>query len=335
MDYLENNNKEKTPLIKRVLSPRMALFVVCYAVYFLVTQIQLRAGDFLLQESGELDSVTSYDYILPIINSVVTVVTLGTFLIAGYFAYNRSKVKMLRFPMAFCFSNVVGSFFSTLFTAVYATPFIDFSEGAAGVMGVLSSVTVAVKLISGLAFFIYFDGEKESNYYYDDDDYYSENPSSRSFRDKVLSHRFSVFITVMLVSLGTEIAGSLINSGLTAIIAFVPDSMIWISNYIEVLSYIISYALYILLSWYFAREIRTSLKLVGLIVMVGYAMNSFSFVFNSITNAFSQAGEHLLNSIFSMVFVSIAAFIVSVIKLIVLVTLCHKLKKSREQREYN
>jgi len=59
-------------------------------------------------------------------------------------------------------------------------------------------------------------------------------------------------------------------------------------------------------------------------------MNAFSFVINSITNVFSQAGEHLLNSIFSSVFVSVAAFIISIIKLIALVALCSKLKKSRE-----
>ncbi len=329
MDYLENNKEEKKPLLKRIISLRMLLFLTAYAVYLLVSWIQLKAGDFLLQESGELDSVTSYDYALPIINSVATVIILGTFLLAGFFAYSRSKVKMLRFPMSYCFSSVVGTFFSTLFTVIYATPMFDFSKSEVNVTEVLSVAVIILKALAAVIFFIYFDGEKDDDYYYYDE-YYAENPSSRSFRDRVLSHRFSVFFVVLIVSVGTEIANSLIRSGLTSAIALVPDNLIWLSNYIEVVTDIITYALYGFLSWYFAREVRTAVKLVGLVFFVTNAMNGFSFIINSITNVFSQAGEHLLNSIFSTVFVSVAAFIISMIKLVVLVVLCLKLKKSKQ-----
>jgi len=329
MDYLENDYEEKKSFLKRVLSKQLFLFAVAHAVFFLVEWIQLKAGDFLLQESGELDSVTSYDYILPVINSVATVITLGAFLLAGFFAYNRDKVKMLRFPMAYCISSVVGSFFSNLFMAIHATPLFDFSDAEVNVMQVLSVAVIVIKVIAALLFFLYFDGEKDDEYYYSDE-YYTENPSARSLRDKVLSHRFSVFFVVLIVSVGTEMAISLIRSGLTAAIMLVPDDLIWISNYIEVVTDILTYALYGFLSWYFARNVRTTVKFIGLIFFVTNAMNAFSFVINSITNVFSQAGEHLLNSIFSSVFVSVAAFIISIIKLIALVALCSKLKKSRE-----
>lgn len=329
MDYLENNNEEKKPLLKRVISLRMLLFAAAYAVYLLVSHIQLKAGDFLLQESGELDSVTSYDYILPVINSVATVVILGAFLLAGFFAYNKSKVKMLRFPMAYCISSVVGTFFSNFFMAVYATPLFDFSDSNVNVMQILSVVAIVIKIIVSFVFFLYFDGEMDDEYYYSDE-YYTENPSARSIRDKVLSHRFSVFFVVLIVSVGTEIVNGLIRSGLTTAITFVPDDFIWISNYIEVVTDILTYVLYGLLSWYFARDVRTTVKFIGLLFFVANAMNGFSFVINSITNAFSQAGEHLLNSIFSTVFVSVAAFIISIIRLVILVALCSKLKKAKE-----
>lgn len=330
MDYLENNNDEKQPLLKRIISLRALLFVAAYAVYLLVSQIQHKAGDFLLQESGELDSVTSYDYILPVINSVATVVILGAFMLAGFFAYNKSKRKMLRFPMAYCFSFIVGDFLSMLFTVVYATPVIDFTEAAADVTKIFSVAVKIITALSAFALFVYLDSEKDdSQYYYDE--YYVENPSSRSFRDKVLTRKFSVFFVVLIVSVGTEIASGLVRSVLTSAITLVPDNLIWISNYIEILTDIFTYALYGFLAWYFSRDVRMSVKFVGLIFLVEYAMNAFSFIINSITNAFSQAGEHLLNSIFSTVFVSVAAFIISMIKLAVLVLLCVRLKKSRER----
>jgi len=190
-------------------------------------------------------------------------------------------------------------------------------------------VAIVIKIIVSFVFFLYFDGEMDDEYYYSDE-YYTENPSARSIRDKVLSHRFSVFFVVLIVSVGTEIVNGLIRSGLTTAITFVPYDFIWISNYIEVVTDILTYALYGFLSWYFARNVRTAVKFIGLIFFVTNAMNAFSFVINSITNVFSQAGEHLLNSIFSSVFVSVAAFIISIIKLIALVALCSKLKKSRE-----
>lgn len=328
MDYLQNGYEEKKPLLKRILSLRLLLFVIAYAVFFLVSFIQLKAGDFLLQESGELDSVTSYDYVLPVINSVATVVTLVAFTLAGFFAYNKDKVKMLRFPMAYCISSAAGVTASNLFMAIHATPLFNLNS-----FKPLSFVAVAVKLICAFIFFLYFDSEKDDEYYYSDE-YYVENPSSRSLRDKILSHRFSVFFVVLIISVGVEISNGLIRSGLTAAIMLVPDDFIWISNYIEAVTDIITYALYALSAWYFSREIRTTLKFIGLIFFVAEAMNGFSFVINSITNAFSQAGEHLLNSIFSTVFVSVAAFIISVIRLIVLVAICSRLKKSKEAREY-
>lgn len=330
MDYLENNYEEKKPLKKRVLSLRPLLFAVAYAVYFLVSWIQLKAGDFLLQESGELDSVTTYDYVLPVINSVVTVVTLAAFMLAGFFAYNKSKVKMLRFPMAYCISSVIGNFFSDLFMAIHVTPLFDFSDSGINVMSILSVAAIVIRVAAAFVFFLYFDGENDDSYYYDD--YYVENPSSRSIRDRVLSGKLSVFLVVLIVCLGTEIISALIRSGLTAVIMLVPDEFIWTGNYIEAVTDIISLALYISLSWYFSRETRTTLKFIGLVFLVANAMNGFSFIINSITNAFSQAGEHLLNTIFSTVFVSVAAFIISVIRLAALILLCSRLKKSRERR---
>ncbi len=331
MDYLESYyGEKKPPLLKRIFSERLLLYIVAYAVYFAVSWLQLYAGDFLLQESGELDSVTSYDYVLPAINSAATVVTLGVFLLTGYFAYGKSKVRMLRFPMAYCFSSVVGSFFSTLFTAIYCTPLIDYSDVSFNVTEVSALIVIVLKVIAALVFFFYFDREKEEDAYFYDD-YYTENPSAgKSLRDRILSQRFSVLWTVLIVSVGTDMLIGILRSGLTALIMLVPDNLIWLSQYVEVVADIVTYGLYLMLGWYFARDIRTSVKLLGIIVFVTNAMNGFSFVFNSITNAFSQAGEHLLNSIFSTLFVSIAAFFVSIIKLVLIVLICSKLKKSKE-----
>lgn len=329
MDYLESYYGEKKPsILKRIFSKQLLLFIAAYAVYFVVSWLQLYAGDFILQDSGELDSVTSYDYVIPAINSAATVVILGTFILAGYFAYESNKIKMLRFPMAYCFSVVIGSFTSVLFSALLSTPFIADSQNLANLTELSSVAVVAFGCISALLFFFYFDREKEDDSYYDD--YYNEGAPKKSLREKILSHRFSVLWTVLIISLGTDIISSLLRSGLTALIVTVPDNLIWISQYVEVVSDIVTYGLYLLLGWYFTKNIRTSVKLLGVIVVVTNAMNGFSFIFNSITNVFSQAGEHLLNSIFSTIFVNIAAFIVSVIKLIIIVTICSKMKKSKE-----
>ncbi len=330
MDYLESYYGEKKPsLLKRIFSKQLLLFIVAYAVYFAVSWVKLYAGDFILQDSGELDSVTSYDYVIPAINSAATVVILGTFLLAGYFAYESNKIKMLRFPMAYCFSSVVGTFLSMLFTAIYSTPIIDYSQVNFNFTDISAVAVIVLKVAFALLFFFYFDREKDDDgYYYDE--YYTNDTAKRTLREKILSHRFSVLWTVLVVSLGTDLIGGVLRSGLTALIMLVPDNLIWISQYVEVVSDVVIYGLYFLLGWYFTRDIRTSVKLLGIIVVVSNAMNGFSFVFNSITNVFSQAGEHLLNSIFSTIFVSIATFIVSVIKLIIIVVICSKMKKSRE-----
>ena len=309
---------------------RMLLFTFAYLTFFSASLLQFYAGDFILQESGLLDSVTSYDYIMPALESGVAAVTLAAFLGTGYLAYEKNKIQMLRFPMAFCISTVFASFLSFLFAALLSTPYIVPEEADINLVGIQQIIGTAVNAITAFLLFIYFDKENDDDFSHYND-YYVENPTAyRSLRTKILSKRFCVLIIVFIV-VGAEIlAAKLSRSVFTTVVMNVPDEYLWISYYIESAADIVSYGLCLVLAWYFARSIRTTAKFIGIICLAQYAANCLTFINNSISNVFAQSGDHLLNSLFSTIFVGASSFVISALKLVFIIVLCQRLYKIQQ-----
>ncbi len=309
---------------------RMLLFVLAYLVFFAVSMLQLYAGDFIPQESGFLDSVTTYDYIIPAIDSAVTLITLVAFFGLGFVAYKKDKVQMLRFPMAFCISTIVASFLSFLVSALLSTPYFVPETADINLVLIQQIIYSASNAIISILLFIYFDKENPDDYtgY---NEYYVENPSAyKSIRTKILSKRFNVFIIVAIV-VGAEIlAAKLSRAGLISVIVTLPDEYLWVSYYIEVVADMLSYGLCLALAWYFARSKRVTLKLIGIICLAEYASECLSFVNSTISNIFAQESDHWLNTLFSVIFVNTSTFIISVIKLVFIIILCHRLYKKQQ-----
>ena len=315
-------------LFKKLFSKRGLFFFLATLLFLAVSAVQLYAGNFLLQESGQLDSITAYDYALPAINSGAVLITLASFLLAGFFAYDKNKVKMFRFPMAYSISAAVGSFLSNFFTAIHSTPMFNSDIDLTRINAWL---IMAMRLVVMWCVFLYFD-DGDGDYcgdYYTYDPY--GQPGGTNLREKILTHRFSTLWVVLIVSEGTGLLNKLLTTGLASLIIFVPEEYYWLSYYIYVVTDLVYCLLLILLSMYLVRSFRVASKLCGIIVLSGSFMECFSFVFNSITNVFAQAGDHLLNSIFSTVFVSIASVLIGVIRFAVLFLLCRALRKATEE----
>ena len=309
---------------------RMLLFVLAYAVYAGASLLQLYSGDFIPQESSQLDGITAYDYIMPIINSLVVAVSLAAFFFAGYYSYAKDKIRMLRYPMAFSISCIVSSFCSFLFTALLSTPAIGFESMDIDFVQIQNVGAALANIVTAFLMFLYFDREKDDEYCYYTD-YYVENPSAyRSLRSKILSWRFSIFCVILIVA-GTEaLVARLARSGFTTIIMNVPDDYLWVSYYIEVAADIVSYSVCILLAAYFARNIRLTAKLVGIICLAESCVNSLSFINNSISNVFSQAGDHWLNSVLSTIFVGASSSVIAVVRFALIVFICYRLEKIQQ-----
>lgn len=327
MRFTLNESTEKISVLKSFFSQKLLMFVSAYIIRLALLGIQLYAGEFVLQGTGDFDNITSYDYIIPVINSAVTVITLAAFCFMGYLAYGKDKLKIFRFPMAYCFSAAFAAFISDFFIATYNSPLMDsFNVG----YGTVDVVVAVLQFASAVLFFFYFDHEKEKDMY-SDDKYSIENPTvRRTLRGKMLSHRLSVLWIVLAVSEGAGVISSLIRSGLTALFVILPENYYWTGGYIETVAVAVQYAAYFLFAVYLLRDVKLSARFIGIILFVSTAMDGFSFVINSITNVFSQAGEHWLNSVFSTIFVVIISFVFSVVKLLILVFLCRKLKKLTE-----
>lgn len=309
---------------------RMLLFVSAYIIYFASTLLQLYAGDFIPQEVGLLDSVSAYDYIMPVIDSGVVLVTLGAFFGSGYAAYEKNKVQMLRFPMAFCISDVIATFVSFMITALLSTPYIVPETVDINLVQIQQLTGAVVKIVAALLLFVYFDKEKSDDYSYYND-YYVENPSAyRSLRNKIISKRFGVFSVVIIV-VGAEIlAARLSRSVFTTAVVSLPDEYLFLSYYIETAADIISYGLCLALAWYFARNRRITMKLIGIICLSEYGSHCLTFANNFISNVFSQADDHWISTLFTTIFVGASTFIISVIKLAFIIILCSRLYKIQQ-----
>ena len=309
---------------------RMLLFVSAYIIFFVLSLLQFYAGDFIPQESGLLDSVTAYDYILPAIESASALITIIAFLGLGFVAYKKDKVKMLRFPMSFCISSVVASFLSFFVSAVLSTPYFVAETVEINLVLIQQIILILSNAVVALLLFIYFDKENPDDYSYYND-YYVENPSAyRSLRTKILSKRFNVLI-ILLIVVGAEIlAAKLSRSALISVVITLPDEYLWVSYYIEVVADIISYGICLALAWYFARSRRITAKLIGIICLAEYGTNCFTFINNAISNIFAQSSDHWLSTFFSVIFVNASTFIISVVKLAFIIILCQKLYKKQQ-----
>lgn len=330
MDGSENTDEVKKPAAEFGFVKRLILFVAAYAVFFGLSLLRLYAGDFIPQESGQLDSVTNYDFIMPVINSAVAAITLVAFFLAGYFSYARDKVKMLRYPMAFCISSVLTSFSSFLLTALLHTPLFGLEDTDVDLMQLQSIAEALLNIVLAVLFFYYFDREKDDDYsgY---NEYYVENPSAyRSLRAKILSWRFSVLVVVIAVVGAEALVAWLSRRGLTQLVMRVPDDYLWVSYYIEVAANILSYGACVLAAWYFARTSRTTVKLIGIICLAEYGMQCFSFINSTISNIFAKAGDHWINSLFSILYVGASSIVISLFKLIFIIMLCYRLQKNQQ-----
>lgn len=329
MDYLENGYGERKPLSKLVFSKETIFFVAAYVVYLGLSFLQTYSGEIILQESGDLNSVTSYDYILPVIASLFNLVSLLVFSACGFFVYSKDKIRMLRFPMVFSVSQIAGTYLSSLFMALSSSPFIDFTDLSFNIIKVQSLAVTALKVIISLVCLIYFNSETDSYCYYED--YYAEYYSSpKKLRNRILSHKLSLLWVVIIAMLGSLVAATVARSAFIAVLSFVPEELLWFSYYIEVLYDTVYYGLHIVFAVYFTKDKRVSAKLIGIICLVAQLMKTFSFIFNSITNVFSDAGDNLLNSVLSSIAVDLVTFLFSVLKIIIVLLLCYRLKKSRE-----
>lgn len=309
---------------------RLLLFLSAYVIYFGASLLQLYAGDFIPQESGLLDSVTSYDYIMPAIDSAVVVIALVAFSLAGYYSYSKDKIRMLRYPMAFSISWVISSFSSFFLTALFNTPIFGLEDADINFIQIQTIGSAIINAVTAFLFFRYFDSEKEDEFTYYSE-YYVENPSAyRSLRSKILSWKLSVFAVVLIVVGAEALVAKLSRTGLTTLIMNVPDDLLWVSYYIEVVADIVSYGVCVWLAWYFSRNIRLTAKLIGIICLAEYTVNSLSFINNNISNIFAQAGNHWINSVFSTIFVNVSSFGISIIKLALILIACYRLQKTQQ-----
>ena len=330
MDGFEKTEDGEKFLTELSFAKRMLLFVSAYVIYFGASLLQLYAGDFIPQESGLLDSVTSYDYIMPAIDSAVVIITLVAFSLAGYYSYAKDKVLMLRYPMAFSISWVIASFSSFFLTALFNTPIFGLDSAKINFIQIQTIGSAIINAVAAFLFFLYFDRGKDEDYTYYSE-YYVENPSAyRSLRSKILSWRFSVFAVVVIVVGAQALTAKLSRTGLTTLIMTVPDDLLWVSYYIEVVADIVSYGICVLSAWYFSRSMKLTAKFIGIICLAEYTVNSLSFINNSISNIFAQAGDHLLNSVFSTIFVNVSSFGISIIKLALILIACYKLQKIQQ-----
>ncbi len=330
MESFEKTDDGEKSLPEFSFAKRMLLFVAAYVVFFVASLLQLYAGDFIPQESGLLDSVTSYDYIMPAIDSAVAVLTLAAFFLAGYFSYAGDKVKMLRYPMAFGISHIAASFFSFFLTALFSTPVFGLDRMEVNLIQLQSVGSAVINAVTAFLLFLYFDREGDDEYS-SYNDYYVENPSAyRSLRAKILSRRFSVFVVAAIVVGAEALAAKLSRTALTALVMKVPDDYLWVSYYIEVVADVLSYGVCVLAAWYFARNVRTTAKLIGIICLAEYAVNCLSFINSSISNVFAEAGDHWLNSVFSAIFVGTSSFVISLIKFAAIVFVCFRLYKFQQ-----
>lgn len=334
MHFTVNESTDKKSVLKKIVSKNLLLFIASYVVFFIISAVQLNAGEFVMQESGNLDSITSYDYIIPIIDSLAMVLTLAAFTLAGYYAYGKDKIKMLRYPMAFSLSGVVGNFISSVFMALLSTPLIDLSALGVNFIELQSAVVILIRLVVAVLFFLYYDSEESADYYYSDAFYDSDYSSGKGLRGRILSSRLSTLWTVVVVYGGSVLAESFARSLMTAFVVRVPEDFYWIGYYVDVVTGIFAYGSIILLTWYFSPGIRASAKFLGVIYFVGDAMGGFSFIINSISNSFAQADDSWLNTVFSYIFVSVVQVVFSVIKVVIIVLLCSFLRKKKEQEEY-
>ena len=302
MEDLQNLSADKEKSVKDFFLKKPVLFISAYAFYLLVSWLQLMAGDLVLQGSGDFDSVTSYDYVMPAINSVALLLTLGGFILAGFLAYGKDTVKLIRFPVAYCISSVFGAFLSDLFMALGRTvsSYIDFY-----LVEIHAYIIVALRFVAAVLIFIYLERERQQDYYSYSDQFYVENPSSKTLREKIITHKLCVLWTVLIVCETSASAAAALRSGLSALLMYVPEDLLWLGSYIEVVAAVVYYAIFFVLAFHFSKNFRTTVKFAGIVCFA----------------------DSIINTVFSVISVYLFTALLAVVKLVIIILICRILRK--------